>query len=325
MPVYMPSASDVHVNKMLTEVLVGYENLEYIADQIFPVVTVSKQTDIIPEVEQSAFFRNQGDIPLGEADIPAAIGYSVDTSSTYRCNKHALRHFISDDRRANEDAPFDSDRDATFLVTNALSLQRERAWVSDFWKTSVWTTDKVGGTDFDKFSDYGSSEPVEVMREYKRTIRRMIGRNPNTLVLGDLTRDVLIDHPDVLERIKYTERGIATTDLLAALFDMDRVLVGESIYTADAEGTAEASVSYTASWDDDALMLYAPSRPSIFTPSAGYTFVWNTGMGNGIQYMRKYRDDVRGGDWVEVRSYYDQKSIVENAGLFLSDCVDAVA
>jgi len=136
---------------------------------------------------------------------------------------------------------------------------------------------------------------------------------------------VLIDHPDVLERIKYTERGIATTDLLAALFDMDRVLVGESIYTADAEGTAEASVSYTASWDDDALMLYAPSRPSIFTPSAGYTFVWNTGMGNGIQYMRKYRDDVRGGDWVEVRSYYDQKSIVENAGLFLSDCVDAVA
>ena len=322
MPIYMPAAADVHVNKMLTNILVGYTNLEYIADQIFPVVPVDKQTDIIPAVDQSHFFRNEATAPIGEADIPAAVGYAVDTSDTYRCNKFALRHFISDDRRQNEDAPFNSDREATLLVTNAIMLSREIAFTTDFWTTGVWGTDLVGGTGFTKWSDYGSSTPIEDMRTYKRTVRRLIGRNPNKLILGDLTRDRLLDHPDVLDRIKYTERGIASVDLLATMFDLTDVMVGESISTASAEGVAEASVTYTANWDDDALLMYVPASPSIFTPSAGYNFTWSTGIGNGMQWVRKYRDDVRGGDWVEVRTYYDQKLVVKNAGLFMSDAVD---
>jgi len=318
----MPIASDVHVNKMLTEVLVGYTNAEFIADQIFPVVTVDKQTDIIPAVDQSAFFRDDASGPLSEASVAGDVGYTISKTDTYYCQRYGRRHFISDDRRVNEDAPFNSDREATMLVTNMLMLRREVQFVTDFWKTGFWGTDKVGTTDFVKWSDYGSSSPIEDIREFKRTVRRKIGRNPNRLVLGDLTRDVLLDHPDVLERIKYTERGVASVDLLASLFDLDTVLVGESIRATSAEGTAEASVVYAANWDDDALLYYAPPTPSIFTPSAGYTFVWNTGMGNGMQWVRKYRDDERLGDYVEVRSYWDQKAVVTAAGLFLSDNVD---
>jgi len=160
------------------------------------------------------------------------------------------------------------------------------------------------------------------MREFTRTIRRLIGLDPNTLVLGDLTYDRLVDHPDVLERIIYTERGIATSDLLATLFDVDRVLVGKSVYTADAEGTAEASVTYTAAWDDDALLMYVAPRPTVWDPSAGYTFYWNTGMGGGIQWARKYRDDERMGDYIEVRSFFDQRAVATPSGLFMSDAVD---
>ncbi len=322
MALLMPVASDVHVNKMLTELLVGYMNAEYIADEIFPVVFVDKQTDIIPAVNKSAFFRDDAIGPLAEASVAADVGYTVTASDTYYCQRYGRRHFISDDRRVNQDAPFNADREGTYLVTNMLMLRREVAWVTDFWKASVWTTDKTGGTDFTKWSDYGSSTPIEDIREWKRTVRRLIGRDPNRMVLGDLTRDVLMDHPDFLDRIKYTERGIATVDLVASLLDLDRILVGTSVRATSAEGVAEASVTYTANWDDDAFLYYAPATPSIFNASAGYTFVWNTGMGNGMQWVRKYRDDERLGDYIEVRSYFDQKKVDANAGLFVSDAVD---
>jgi hypothetical protein len=322
MPVLSPLAKDVHVNKPLTNILIGYHNSAYIADEIFPNVVVNKQTDIIPAIKKSAFFRDEAATPLGEAETAASIGYEVDTSATYYCDRYGARHFISDDRRVNEDDPFDSDREASMLVTDKLAMRREKAWVADFWKKSVWTTDVTGGTTVNKWSDYGSSSPIENMRTYRRTIRRLLGRNPNTLVLGDLTYDVLVDHPDILERIIYTERGIATEQLLSALFNVDRVLVGESVSTATAEGVAEASVSYTANWDDDALLMYVAPRPSIWEPSAGYTFVWNTGLGNGMQWVRKYRNEEILGDFIEVRSYFDQKATVADAGVFFSDIVD---
>lgn len=322
MPNLMPLAKDVHVNKLLSDVLLGYHNSEFIADQIFPAVMVGKQTDLIPAVNKSAFFRDEAATPLGETSEAGDIGYTVDTTASYYCYRYGIKHFISDDRRVNEDDPFNSDREGTMLVTNAIRLRRERSFVANLWKTSVWTTDVTGGSTVTKWSDYGTSTPIENIRAYKRTIRRLLGREPNLLVLGDLTADRLLDHPDVLDRIKYTERGIATTDLLAALFGVDRVLVGKSIYTASAEGTAEGSVTYTANWDDDALLLYVPSSPSIWEPAAGYTFFWNTGMGNGMEAVRKYRDDKLMGDYIEVRSYYDQKKLVADAGVFFSDIVD---
>jgi len=322
MPNLMPLAKDVHVNKMLTDILVGYHNSDFIADQIFPAVMVSKQSDIIPAINKSAFFRDEAAIPLGETSEAGDIGYTVDTTDTYYCLRYGVKHFISDDRRANEDDPFNSDRESAMLVTNAIRLRRERSFVANNWTTSKWTTDVTGGSTVTKWSDYGTSTPIENLRTYKRTIRRLLGREPNLLVLGDLTADRLLDHPDVIDRIKYTERGIATPELLATLFGVERVLIGKSVYTASAEGTAEDSVSYTASWDDDALLLYVPQSPSIWEPAAGYTFFWNTGMGNGMETIRKYRDDKLMGDYIEARSYYTQKLLVEDAGVFFSDIVD---
>jgi hypothetical protein len=322
MPNLMPLAKDVHVNKMLTDILVGYHNSDYIADQIFPPVMVGKQSDIIPAINKSAFFRDEAATPLGETSEAGDIGYTVDTSATYYALRYGIKHFISDDRRANEDDPFDSDREAAMLVTNAMRLRRERSFVANHWTTSRWTTDVTGGSTVTKWSDYGTSTPIENIRTYKRTIRRLLGREPNLLVLGDLTADRLLDHPDVLDRIKYTERGIASTELLAALFGVDRVLVGKSVYTASAEGTAEGSVTYTANWDDRALLLYVPSSPSIWEPAAGYTFFWNTSIGNGMETIRKYRDDKLMGDYIEVRSYYDQKLLVPQAGVYFHDIVD---
>lgn len=324
-PVSQPGVGDVHVDALLTNMSIAYQNELYIAERIFPVVLVLKQSDIVPQYDQSHWFRDEAKLLAPGEPAPVG-GYEVTTTTKYFCDVYGIGHFIPDDRRANQDAPFDADRDGTEWCVDKMGMKKERSFVSDFWATSVWGTDKAGTTDFTKWSDYGASTPIEDIREYKRTVRRKIARNPNKLVLGDLTFDVLEDHPDLLDRIKYgagsNEPAMVTPNLIAQLLGLEEVLVGTSIYTADEEGTAEASVTYSANWDDDALLLYVPARPSLRNPAAGYTFVWQNVFGTQ-RYMRKRREPLgERGDLLEIFESWDMKATATAAGLFMSDAVD---
>jgi hypothetical protein len=322
-----PGASEVHVDALLTNISVGYSNALYIAREIFPVVQVMKQSDIVPKYDKSDWFRDEAKA-LSEMEAPPISGYGVDVTDTYYCQPYGQGHAISDQRRANTDAPFDADRDGTRWATDKLELKNERMWVSDFWKTGVWGTDKTGGGDFTKWSVYATSTPIQDIRGFKRDIRRALGGwNPNTLVLGDLTYDKLADHPNILDRIKYGSNSdspaMVNRQLMAQLLELDRVLVGISMYTADEEGTAEASVTYTANWDDDAWLGYVSPSPALFNPSAGYTFVWQTVFG-GTRFVKRRRDPISDrGDLIEVFEAWDQKAVASDAGLFMSDAVDA--
>jgi len=326
MPAEQPGSGDVHVDQLLTNVSVGYKNQFYIADQIFPAVLVQKRSDIVPKYGKSAWFRDEAK-ELGEREPPPVSGYNVDVSDTYYCREYGFGHFIGDARRDNTDNPFDAVRDGAEWVTDKLMLKSERMFVTDFWKTGVWGTDEVGGADFTKWSTYASSTPIVDLRGWVRTIRRSLGGlTPNTLVLGDLTFDTLADHPNLLDRIKYSSSSsspaLVTTNLIAQLIGIERVLIGQSLYTDDPEGTAEASVTYTPLWDDDALLLYVAPRPSLFTPSAGYTFVWRTAFG-GPRYIKRRRDPISDkGELIEGFEFFDQKGVATDAGLFISDAVD---
>ena len=326
MPVEQPGAGDVHVDGLLTNISVGYINTLYIATRIFPVVLVEKRSDIVPAYDKSDWFRDEAK-ELSEREAPPVSGYNVDVSDTYYCREYGIGHFIGDARKANTDKPFSADRDGAKWVADKLDLKKERLWVNGFWKTGVWGTDKSGGVDFDKWSDYATSTPIQDMRKYRRTVRRGLGGlTPNKLVLGDLTFDVLADHPNLLDRIKYGHSAenpaMVTPNLIGQLLNFQEVLVGISMFTSDPEGTAEASVTYTANWDDDAWMGYVAGNPSLFNPSAGYTFAWRTVL-NGPRLVKRRRDPLSDkGDLIEGFEWLDQKGVATDAGLFMEDAVD---
>jgi len=327
MPVDQPGSGDVHVDGLLTNISVGYANTVYIVEHIFPTVLVAKRSDILPKYRKSDWFRDEAK-ELSEREPPPITGYNVNTSDTYYCREYGIGHFIGDARKANTDSPFDADRDGARWVTDKLMLKRERLWVSNFWKTGVWGTDKTGGVDFTKWSVYATSTPIQDMRGFARTIRRSIGGlTPNALVLGDLTFDVLADHPNMLDRIKYgagsDAPAMVTPNLIAQLLGLSKVKIGISVYTADPEGTTETSVAYTPNWDDDAWIGYVAPRASLFSPSAGYTFTWRTAFG-GPRYIKRRRDPLSDkGDLIEGFQFMDLKGVADDAGLFMSDAVDA--
>jgi hypothetical protein len=320
-----PGEGDVHVDRLLTNMSIAYINDMYIAQRIFPVVPVNNRSDIVPRYDKSYWFRDLAK-ELGPTEAPPVSGYTVDNTMTYFCREYGIGHLVPDTVRANADSPYAPDYDGMTWLVDRLDMRREMAFVTDFWKTTVWTTDWVGGTHFTKWSSYATSTPIIDIRGAKRTVRRLIARQPNVLVLGDLTMDVLADHPSILDRIKFGASSAApamvTENLIAQLLGLEDVPVGTSIYTSDEEGTAEASVSYAAAWDDDALLLFRPNRPSLRTPAAGYNFVWKTVWG-GQRFIRRRREPLgEKADLLEGFEWFDQKVTAADAGLFLSDCAD---
>lgn len=319
-----PTASDLHVDTLLTNLSVGYKNLNYIADQVFPIVPVKKQSDIIPKYNQSFWFRDDARLRAPGTKSQGG-GYTVDLTQHYFCDRYSYRHEIPDEVRDNADQPFNLDREATEFVTDKLQMRRENNFAAKFFTTGIWkggsvAGDVTGGTNFTQWNDYGASTPLVDTETYKDDVEAVIGVEPNYFVIGKQVLVQLKWHPDLIETIKYVQKGVLTEELIASLLGFDKLLVGRSIITSSHEGVAEGSVTYSRIWGKNGLMLFRPAAPSLMTPSAGYTFVWSR-VQNAIQYIKRMRDEERETDIIESNSYFAQLDVVDNAGLFMSSLV----
>ena len=321
MPAYQPDLTDVHVDKLLTAISVGYKNENYIAPQVAPFVLVEKESDIVPQYVQDFWFRDVAQ-KMAPGDKTPRSGFTVDNTLKYSVDEYGIGKEIPDRIRANTDQPYDLDKDAALWVAEMIHLRWEAHFGTNIFNTGKWTgsstgLDLAGNTDFTKWSDYGLSDPVADIRKQRRAIRQKIGRHGNILILAEDVMDTLIDHPLLVERVKYSGGDVAES-LISKLARIDKVLVGSSMQATNAEG---ATLALADIFTDDALLLYLPASPGRFQPSAIYTFVQREYSGADKMVIRRFRDDERRVDTVEGRTLFDMKIIDARAGAFFNDAI----
>jgi len=213
-----PTSSDVHVDAILSNISVAYIQAQaaFIANRVFPAVPVEKQSDKYFTYTKGDWFRDEAAL-RAPATESAGSGYNLSTA-TYSTNVYAFHKDVDDQVRNNADAPINVDRDATQFVTQRMLLRQEIDWNTNYFTTGVWDTDVVGGTNFTKWSNYAGSDPIEDVEAGKATILNSTGFLPNTLVLGYDAFRQLRNHPDIVDRIKYTSSEVPTEGVLARLF-----------------------------------------------------------------------------------------------------------
>lgn len=324
----VPGRNDVHVDGPLTNISVAFRQSQdaFIADKVFPVVPVQKQTDSFFTIPRGAMLRDQFEKKApGAAPAKATYNYGTDT---YRADIYALGTQVADEIRANADSPLRLDQDMTELLTQQGLIRKERLWAEQFFAAGVYAGDVAGvasapgASQFLQWND-AASTPIEDIRAGKRRVHARTGYRPNKLVLGREAFDVLLDHPDIvgrLDRGQTSGAAMVMKDALAALFEVQEVLVMDAIWNSAVEGAAD-SLGFIGG--KAALLVYAPASAGLMTPSAGYTFSWTGLMGGGAlgMNMRRIRDERLMSDELVAQMAFDQKLISGDLGSFFATCV----
>jgi hypothetical protein len=325
-----PTPGDVHVNTPLTNISVAYLQRQeaFIADRVFPNIPVPKQSDRYYTYDRGMFNRDQMRKRAPGTET-AGIHYTVDNTPTYFADLWGVHHDVPDQRRANADNVLDPDREATELVTHQALIRREAEWASNYFTTGVWTTDLTGVTgapgagEFQYWNE-ADSTPIEVIRSGVATVLKSTGFKPNTLVLGYEVFNALIDHGDIVDRVKYgqTAPGPAMVDTgeLSAIFKIPRVFVAEAIENTAAEGATNVHDFIIGK---SALLCYSTPTPGIMTPTAGYTFSWTgmVGLTNAGMRIKRFRIEKEGSDRVEMEMAFDHKLVSADLGYFFDGAV----
>jgi hypothetical protein len=260
-------------------------------------------------------FRSE-DSKRGQGARSKEVTHNISTGLTYFCEDHALKEFVADEDVDGAPAGVDPYVDATENVTEKLLVSREIETAALLTSTSVITQNTtLSGTS--QWSD-PNSNPVAAIRGAKKTVRDSIMVDPNTLMISKNVFDKLVDHPAIVERVKYSQLGILTADLLARFFDVDRVIIGAAKKNTSVEGQAD---SMSDIWGNDALLAYINPRLGKKTVTLGVTYQWKqrtTERLNGTDERDRRGQFVRVGD-----HYYDEQLIAAGAAYLFKDAVEA--
>lgn len=333
-----PTPQQVHVDRYLTNMAIRYSQDvgTFIADRVFPVIPVLKLSDFYLKFAKGYFLRDEmKERPLGGR--PPSVGYELE-KERYSCVEWSLEHKIDDRERENADVPVEPDLRGTELLTEQALIHRDREFCEGFFREGIWATEFEGvsgapsGKKFTKFSNYEAegttqfkSRPIRFFDERATEMREKTGRRPNKLVLGANLYTVIKNHPEVTERVKYTMAppSIVTPGILATLFDVNEVLVAESIYNTAPEGAATTTQFIVN--PENALLTYAAPAASITRPSAGYCFAW-TGLIPGLQnafggVLSRGREELAHTDVLQIRATYDMQQTASDLGMFFTKTI----
>lgn len=312
----LPTVNDVGaVDPVLTNMLVGYMQADdrFVASRVFPEVQVGNDSGTYYIMTKKYWFLDALKVRApGTGFAPVPIGVST---STYTTIQYAGGFVIPDEVRANSQVPTDLFSANLQAVAQASLIRKEVAFGADFMALSVWGTDDNNATtDWDDFS---AGDPVSDFLTASRTISNNTGVRANTAVMGGIVWDALVNHPDIIDRIKYTQTATigGVDNALSAALGVN-ILVSWASYT----NTNEAQTfSASAILDDDCLICYVNPNAGIMDATAGKTFTWAGGGGAGTIYRDP--DRWNHGDYAQHKEQWDQKAVATDAGYFFSNVV----
>lgn len=304
----MPYFNTVHTNQPLTNLSQRYNWAEGIAEQVFPVLPVAKETDLYYVYSQEGL-RMDETLRANRAESNV-VGQDY-SSSTYTLQEHALKELISDRDRLNMDLPLNLDADATLHLTEKILIRREVEVARLAFTTTNWGQNATiaSGSAWDT----QTSTPISDVLTATTNIMRTGAIRANRGVMGVQVFNRLKVHSTTIDRIRYTQLGLVTEDLLGPLFDLDKVLVGKSVRNTNAEGVA-ASNSFI--WGSDMLVYNYAERPSLRSASAGYILQIGTSF-----RVKKWREEKLGGDFVEVSTMFLPRAVATSAAYLIKQAI----
>ncbi len=256
------------IDPILTTAAQGYQNAEFIGVKLFPKVPVQQRGGKVitfgrEDFRMYATGRTPGSntkrVQFGHAGAPFAL------------EQHALEGVVPFEHmeEASRVPGIDLGSGAVRKTQDIIGLRLEYAQaLLATTPANYAASNKTALATIDQWSDYsGTSDPVDDVNVAIEAVRAKIGRRPNMVAMGAAVFSKLKNHPKVIDRIKYTGRDSATPELLASLFGVKEVVVGDAVYENDAGALVDV-------WGKNVVVAYTEvgGVADQGRPTYGYTY-----------------------------------------------------
>lgn len=314
----MPGVRQVHQNQALSNIAVGYHPQGFIAESIFPVLSVAKESDKYYLWNRHEPFRRENTLRADGAESNE-VSFSVSTS-TYQAEEYALKIGVTDRQVANADSALQLKISKTKRLKEKLLvdleyrvatlLQTQGNWASTN-RVQLSSTQQFNNASFDSTSKVNA---IEVRIDTgKEAVRTQIGREPNTIIIPSAVAKIIKRDSAVRDLIKYTHADLLVDgDLPPVLWGL-KVIIPKATYCSTKEGASTQTMADI--WGKHMIMLYVNPNAAIDDVSAGYIFRsknWNT---------KEWREEEKSRQVVETGYIQDEKIVSNVAGYFIEDCI----
>lgn len=254
------------IDPILTTVAQGFKNADFVGNALFPVVPVDQRGGkIITFGKEDFMLYNTGRAP-GGSTRRVQFGHM---GTSFALEQHALEGLVPWEimEDANAVPGIDMGKVAVMKTQNIIALRTEHAQAQLATTAANYAaSNKATLSGTDQWDD-PASKPATQIADAIETVRSKVGKRANTVLLAAAAFAALKNHPEVIERIKHTGRDVVTAELLASLWDVKRVLVGDAVY-------ADAAGNFIDVWGKSVVVAYTDigSLQDMGLPSYGYTY-----------------------------------------------------
>src|SRR4030042_881634 len=317
--------SKTGVPPILQNVSVQYRNPIYVADRVVPMIDNCPPEAKIAKYLKGAWFRDEAQM-RGPGSEAARGGYPI-TFIDVVPKEYAFAKEVPDEDREVTNAmggpPLQPDQDAIEFTMDKILMKRE-ILVAALIKATIWSGVAASGEDADGlWAPPGATNTF--LLDVKARIGTILGNTglrPNCLLVDVGTYMALTEVESVLDKIKYTQKGVLTADLLASILDLEEVTVAPAVYSTAQE--LKTGLDFTAAriWENTAtkgmaFLYYRPRAPGLKVPSAGY--IPRSGLFPGGVRVTTWREDSKHQDVYEAAEKIDIVAAGQDLGFMWKD------
>jgi len=309
------------VDPYLTNLSIEYGNRpdSFIASQLFPIIDAQKKRTGTYRKWGKGRFREYEDIipRMGQAN---QISIIPDDPGTFALVDRGLQEGVPDkDRTEFMSQGIDMQEIIMRYLTDAVLVNRERR-VAAYLTSASYLTNYSALTGDDRWDKYTSvdSNPFEDIETMRASIHEANGTEMNVVAMGRSVYRALKMHPLVIDRIKNTMAATGrniTPQLLAAAFDVPKVIVGDSQYITTKEGQT-STLGYI--WGNNVIGAHINPAVTNFTQTLGFIPSF---YGVGSREVMRWRPDGVAGEMFRVGVDEDEVLVDAECGYLLQTVV----
>lgn len=299
----------------LTAVAIAYKNSKLIADGVFPYLSVGSRTfKYLKHTAAESF--TIPDTAVGRKSAPNQIEFSATEVQDSVADKGLDDPIPQDDIEAARAAGYDPIARGTEGIMDLVLLDREKRSADLAFDANQYAAaNKVTLSGTSQWSDFTNSNPVsDVLGGLDACIMR-----PNVLVIGRAAWTKLIQHPKIAKAVLGNAGDVTIANRLqiAALFELDEILVGEGWLNTAKKGQA---ASYARVWGKHAALIYRD--PLALSGGQRPTFGFTARFGSRIAGSSPDKNiGLRGGEMVRAGESVKELICANDLGYFIKDAV----